>query len=165
MKAVLPEVEQLDLELPEIQEINGQEIIKAKLREAFNHVQGELIVEDTSLYLDCLHGLPGPLIKWFLKAMGNDGLVNLAKKFGNDKAIARTIIGYARSQEDIHFFDGTMSGRIVELKGRSGFGWDPIFLPDGHKKTFAEMSWGEKNQVSMRTIALNNLKEFLRTQE
>lgn len=161
VKAILPEVEQLDIDLPEIQEIDAQKIIKAKLQAAFAHREGEFIVEDVSFYLDCLNGLPGPLIKWFLKTIGNEGLVNLATKLGNDRAVAKTLIGYARRTNDIHFFEGTIKGRIVEARGEKGFGWDPIFIPDGHEKTFAEMGIEEKNEISMRRIALNKLKEFL----
>lgn len=161
VKAILPEVEQLDIELTEIQEINSQEIIKAKLEEALKFYEGEFIVEDTSLYLDALNGLPGPLIKWFLKTIGNEGLYDLAGKFG-DRAKARVIIGYARKKGDYNFFEGEIRGRIVEPRGDQGFGWDSIFVPEGHSKTFAEMDQGEKNEVSMRRMALNKLKEFLK---
>ncbi|MBI4086627.1 RdgB/HAM1 family non-canonical purine NTP pyrophosphatase [Candidatus Kaiserbacteria bacterium] len=161
VKAILPEVEQLDIDLPEIQEIDAHEVIKAKLEAAFAHKEGEFIVEDISLYLDCLNGLPGPLIKWFLKTIGNDGLAEIAEKFGNDKATAKTMIGYAKSSDDVHFFEGVIEGRIVPARGEGGFGWDPIFLPDGHDKTFAEMTAEEKNEISMRRIATSKLKEFL----
>ncbi len=57
-KSVIPELQQLDIDLPEIQEIDAKTIIKAKLAEAFRYKQSEFIVEDTSLYLDCLNGLP-----------------------------------------------------------------------------------------------------------
>jgi len=159
--AILPEVEQLDIDLPEIQEIDPHEIIKAKLTEAFQHTSGEFIVEDTSLYLDCMNGLPGPLIKWFLKTVGNKGLADIAEKFGNSKAQAKTMIGYATDRDDIHFFEGVVEGKIVQPQAVSGFGWDPIFLPDGHTKTFAEMDKPEKNEISMRRMALNKLSEFL----
>ena len=158
---ILPEVEQLDIDLPEIQEINPHEIIKAKLQEAFKHASGEFIVEDTSLYFDCLNGLPGPLIKWFMKTIGNKGLADLADKFKNDKAQAKTMIGYARSIDDIQFFEGVVEGKIVQPQEASGFGWDPIFIPDGYTKTFAEMDKSEKNEISMRRMALNKLSEFL----
>jgi inosine triphosphate pyrophosphatase len=161
VKAILREVEQLDIDLPEIQEIDAKEIIKEKLLEALKYKKGEFIVEDTSLYLDCLHGLPGPLIKWFLQTIGNEGLANLADKLGEGKAVAKTIIGYAKSQGDIHFFEGVINGKIVSPRGKTNFGWDPIFLPNGHKKTFAEMSREEKNKISMRRNALNKLKKFL----
>ena len=161
VKSVLPEVEQLDIDLPEIQEIDPKKIIEAKLKEALNHAKGEFIVEDTSLYLDCLNGLPGPLIKWFLKTVGNIGLYNLADRFSNNKAKAVTMIGYARSHEEIYFFEGIVEGKIVSPRGPDSFGWDPVFIPDGYKKTFAEMGKEEKNKISMRKMAATKLKEFL----
>src|SRR3989344_9469910 len=106
IKALLPFIEQLNIDLPEIQDIDPHNIIKNKLLEALNHKKGEFIVEDTSLYLDCLNGLPGPLIKWFLATIGNQGLVELAEKLGNDRAEAKTIIGYAKNHEEIYFFEG-----------------------------------------------------------
>jgi non-canonical purine NTP pyrophosphatase (RdgB/HAM1 family) len=161
-KAILGEVEQLDIDLPEIQDLNAKNIIKAKLLEALKHKKGEFIVEDTSLYMDCLNGLPGPFIKWFLRSIGNDGLASLAEKLGNDKVEAKTIIGYAGTTGDIHFFEGSIRGRIVVPRGETNFGWDPIFQPDGFDKSFAEMGKGGKNKVSMRRIALDKLKDFLR---
>jgi len=161
VQAVLPEVKQLDIDLPEIQELDAQKIIQAKLTEALKHKKGEFIVEDTSLHLDCLRGLPGPLIKWFLQTIGNQGLTQLADKLGNDKAEAVTMIGYAKSQDEMHFFEGRVKGKIVSPRGETKFGWDPIFLPDGYDKTFAEMGAEEKNKISMRRMALNKLKEFL----
>jgi non-canonical purine NTP pyrophosphatase (RdgB/HAM1 family) len=160
VKSILGNVEQLDIDLPEIQEIDAKNIIKAKLLEALQHKKGEFMVEDTSLYLDCLNGLPGPLIKWFLKTVGNEGLTNIAEKLENYEAEAKTIIGYAKSHEQIYFFEGSVKGKVVKLKGDSGFGWDPIFQPDGFNKTFAEMNPEEKNLISMRRIALNKFKEF-----
>lgn len=161
ISAILPAVEQLNIDLPEIQEVDAREIIKAKLHEALKHKQGEFIVEDTSLYLECTSGLPGPLIKWFLQTIGNDGLVNLTEKLGNKKAIARTIIGYAKNEEEIYFFEGEIVGEIKRPVAESNFGWDPIFVPDGHSKTFAEMSKEEKNEISMRKVAASKLKSFL----
>ncbi|MCX6744320.1 MAG: RdgB/HAM1 family non-canonical purine NTP pyrophosphatase [Candidatus Parcubacteria bacterium] len=161
VQTVLPEVEQLDIDLPEIQELDAQKIIQAKLIEALNHQQGEFIVEDTSLHLDCLNGLPGPLIKWFLQTIGNQGLAQLAEKLGNDKAEAVTMIGYAKSQNEMQFFEGRIKGRIVNPRGETKFGWDPIFIPEGYDQTFAELGVEKKNMISMRRIALNKLKEFL----
>ncbi len=162
VKAIIPQVEQLEIDLPEIQEIDAHKIIAAKLSEAFSHKQGiEFIVEDTSLYLDCLKGLPGPLIKWFLQTIGDKGIYNLASKLGNTKAEARTIIGYARSPTDIHYFEGIVKGNVVTPSAKGKFGWDRIFLPEGHKKTYGEMTLEEKNEISMRRIAVNKLKEFL----
>ena len=109
--------------------------------------------------------MPGPLVKWFLKTIGNDGLAGIAEKLGSSRAEAKTIIGYAKNHEEIYFFEGVIKGQIVKPRGESDFGWDPIFLPDGHEKTFAEMGREEKNKISMRREALNKLSEFLRAQE
>jgi inosine triphosphate pyrophosphatase len=161
----LPYVEQYDINLPEIQEIDPKEIIKAKLTEALKHKQEELMVEDTSLYLDCLNNLPGPLIKWFIKTIGNKGLYDLTKKYNNDLAYAKTYIGYAKNPTEIHFFHGTIKGKIINPKEETGFGWDPIFQPEGYNKSFAQLTQEEKNKISMRSIALNKLKSFLENNE
>jgi len=161
LNAIIPEIEQLDLDLEEIQETDAKNIIEAKLRKALKKRKGDFIIEDTSLYLDCLNGLPGPLIKWFMQKIGNEGIWKIAENYGNTKAEAKTIIGYAKNEKDIHFFEGSIKGEIVKPSGETTFGWDPIFKPEGHSKTFQEMSKEEKNNISMRRIAAEKLKEHL----
>lgn len=166
VSAILGAIEQLDLDLPEIQDSDARNIIQAKLVEALKHTSKECIVEDTSLYLDCLNGLPGPFIKWFLKAIGNEGLAAITEKFANPAAEAKTIVGYAKNSREIYFFEGSVRGKIVRPRGnfslsRSGFGWDSIFQPDGFYETFAEMNPEKKNEISMRRMALNAFKKFL----
>jgi len=158
---IIPEIEGREIDLSEIQEIDAKKIIESKLTEASKHLGNSLVVEDTSLYIGGLNGLPGPLIKWFMKTIGNDGLVKIANNFGNT-AEARTLIGYLENGKT-EFFEGTIKGKIVEPRGENGFGWDTVFQPEGYKKTFAEMSTEEKNAISHRKIALEKLKEYLRT--
>ena len=160
VQSILGNVEGLDIDLPEIQSLDAHEIIKAKLEEAKKHQQGEFIVEDTSLYLEALKGLPGPLIKWFMKTIGNEGLYKMAQAFGNPNAEAKTIIGYSNAQGEISFHEGVIKGTIVAPRGE-GFGWDPVFQPEGDSKTFGELSADEKNSFSMRKIALEKLREQL----
>ncbi len=157
VQSILGNVEALGIDLPEIQSLDAHEIIKAKLEEAKNHQAGEFIVEDTSLYFEALKGLPGPLIKWFMKTVGNDGLYKIAEAFGNFSAEAKTIIGYSDAEGVISFHEGVIKGTIVAPRGE-GFGWDPIFQPEGYSKTFGELSSEEKNSFSMRKIALEKLK-------
>ena len=161
VKSILGEVEQLDMDLPEIQEIDAKEIIKEKLNEAKKHQTGEFIVEDTSLYLEALNGLPGPLIKWFLQQIGNEGLYDIAVKFNKFGAQAKTIIGYSKDDE-ILFFEGIVDGKICKPQG-TGFGWDPIFHPSGYEKNFGLMTDEEKNKISMRRRALDKLNEFIKS--
>ena len=159
VKKILGDVEQLKVDLPEIQDIDSRNIIKGKLLAGFAHHPGPFMVEDTSLCFDCLNGLPGALIKWFLKTMDRPGLWEIANKMGNQKAQAKCMVGYAKTPEDIHFFEGIVHGKIVAPRGDS-FGWDPVFQPDGYDQTFAEMA-ENKNNISHRRLALNKLKEFL----
>lgn len=162
VKAIIPEVEQLDIDLPEIQELDPQAVIEEKLRSAQASHQGCFIVEDTSLYFAVLNGFPGPLIKWFLKSLGTQGIYDLLAKNGNLRAEAKTMIGYIDEAGQCHYFEGSIKGKIVEPRGSNGFGWDDIFEPDGFKQTFAEMSAVEKNQVSMRQQAALKLAAFLK---
>lgn len=160
-KAILPDLELLNLDLPEIQELDPHKIIEAKIQAAFGHNSGEFVVEDGSLTSESLGGLPGPFAKWFLKALGVKGLYEIFRKLGDNEVEVKVIVGYARNNVDIHYFEGAIKGKIVSPRGENGFGWDPVFQPHGFDKTFAEMTSGEKNSVSMRKIAFTKLKEFL----
>ncbi len=161
IQAVLPNVEQLEIDLDEIQETDPKKIIEHKMKEALKYQNGEFIIEDTSLYIKSLNDLPGPLIKWFMQKLGVNGIFEMVKKLGNDKAEAKTIIGYAKNKDEIHFFEGSIKGTIVKPSGPTNFGWDPIFKPAGYDKTFQEMSKEEKNKISMRRMAVEKLKTYL----
>ncbi len=157
---MLPEVEQMEMDLDEIQELDARKIIEAKLAEARKHHAGAFMAEDTSLYFDGMNGLPGPFCKWFLHALGLEGLVKLAQTFGT-AARAITIIGYADENGSVEFFEGETRGTIVEPAGESKFGWDAIFKPEGSDKTYNDMSKEEKNNISHRGKALAKLKAYL----
>ena len=161
IKNHIPSLEQLHIDLPEIQDLDPQKVIGAKLRAALDHHDGEFIVEDTSVHFDCMNGLPGTLIKWFLETLGPAGLFNLCDKHGNYKATVRIIIGYASSKENIHFFEGVVHGDIVSVRGGGGFGWDPIFSPEGSDKSFAELKEEGDFSFLCRDIAVEKLKKYL----
>lgn len=165
-KKIIPRLEQLDIELDEIQSLDPILIIRRKLKEALKHKKGAFIVEDTGLYLDCMDGRPGPLIKWFIQNVGDDKmLARIALQSGNTMATAKTVIGYANSKGEMHFFKGEVRGQILTPTMKSKFGWDAIFAPDGQPgrrvKTFAHMSPEEKKAISMRAIAFRKLKDHL----
>ena len=161
VRALIPDVQGINFDLTEIQEIDASTIITAKLTEAQKDHAGAFMVEDTSLHLDAMNGLPGPLVKWFLKTIKVEGIYKLTEAFKSTRATARTIIGYADEDGSVHFFEGTISGTLVPPRGTDGFGWDSIFQPDGYEKTFAEMTQEEKNQCSMRKRALEGLRQYL----
>jgi inosine triphosphate pyrophosphatase len=154
-----------DAEIPEIQEVNPELIVEDKVRRALKLLGCPVFVEDTSLCYESLNGLPGPLVKWFLKKVGRRGLVDILSAFDNKTAYAKCYVGYGvpasgKSKERIMIFEGSVKGRIVEPAGESKFGFDPIFLPDGYDKTFAQMG-EEKNKISHRRLALEKLKKYL----
>lgn len=160
-KALVPNLERVEIDLPEEQTLNPQLVISKKLEVAKAQHKGPLVVEDTSLYLSGLNGFPGPLIKWMLHAVGNKGIYELCQKISNREAVAKTVIGYDNASGDIQFFEGEISGKIVAPYGNEGFGWDEIFQPDGLNETFAEMGDEYKPQFSMRTKAFKKLQEYL----
>lgn len=163
MAELIPNLKQLDLDLPEIQEIDPKKIVKEKLSEAFTQskLKGQFIIDDTSLVFEALGNLPGPLIKWFLKGLGLKGIADLVAKLNDTRAQATAIIGYASDPQKIQFFEGTLKGDIVSPRG-AGFGWDPIFQPEGSSLTFAEMGQTEKNRISHRSKAATKLVEYLK---
>lgn len=158
---LLPNIKGIDLDLVEIQELDPTIIIRAKLAEAQRSHTGRFLVEDTSLSLDEMHGLPGPLVKWFLQAIGLQGIYDLTTVVGSARATARTLIGYADEQGGVSFFEGRLHGLLVPPRGTQGFGWDALFQPDGSTRTLAEMTMAEKNQFSMRRLAIEQLQHHL----
>ena len=149
------------LEIEEIQSLDPIKVARAKALAYFEALKTPLFVEDTSLEFDALNGLPGPYINDMLKALGNQGLCSLLKE-GNRKAKAQVTIFYIDSKEKEHVFVGTCEGRLAKTpKGEGGFGWDPIFIPEGETRTFGEMNLSEKNKYSMRKKAFDAFSSWL----
>ena len=119
-----------------------------------------VFVEDTSLCFNALNELPGPYINDFLKKLGNKKLAGLLHGFRDKRAKAVCSIGYCRPGKAPVVFEGVTSGKIVMPKGKSNFGWDPIFIPRGSKKTHAQMSLEEKNRNSFRKKAFVKFKRY-----
>lgn len=148
-----------DLDLDEIQSIEVEEVAKHKVKQAYDILKEPVIVEDTGLYFEELNGLPGALIKFFVKKLTLEQICSLVKE--NRKAKAITCIAYFDGKE-LRAFVGETEGEIVkEPRGTKGFGWDPIFIPEGYNKTFAELSEEEKTSKFMRKEAINKLKDIL----
>lgn len=158
---LLPNLEQLDIDLPEIQSLDPQEILHYKLTAAREQFPDrKIMVEDTSLVFDAWNGLPGPLIKWYLESVGDTGIRKMIEWFANKKASAMCTIGYAYD-DTTEFFQWVTTGTVVEPTVQTDFGRDALFQPDGYSKTYAHMSKEEKNTISHRGKALQLLQEFL----
>mgnify|MGYP001160899463 CR=1 FL=1 len=154
----------IQLDLQEIQTTDMHELVKFKLRQAYDYAQAPVIVEDTSLYFEAWNKLPGPLVKFFLKNLGLSKMVRALSEFNSNSALATCCLGLTKDGKSMQLFEGTVKGVIVHPRGSEHFGWDAIFLPEGHQQTFGEMSSHEKNQISPRGAAAKKLKHFLTQQ-
>jgi XTP/dITP diphosphohydrolase len=122
--------------------------------------------DDSGLEIDALNGEPGVYSARYAGTHGNH-TANISKVLDNlkgetnRKARFRTVISLIWNGEE-HFFEGTVEGTIrQELSGTGGFGYDPIFEPEGYDITFAEMSMEQKNAISHRAKAMEQLIAFL----
>lgn len=138
-----------------------------KSRYIYNKYQVNCFGDDSGLEVDALNGEPGVYSARYAGKHG-DHAANMEKVLTNlgdntnRKARFRTVISLMWNGEE-HFFDGAVEGTIRnELSGNGGFGYDPIFQPDGYDVTFAEMTLDEKNSISHRAIAVEKLTEFLK---
>jgi non-canonical purine NTP pyrophosphatase (RdgB/HAM1 family) len=160
--AIIPNLEMLKLDLDEIQSLDPRAVIEHKLAQAAAQHDGEFIVEDTSLAFSCLNGFPGTLAKWLEVKIGVEGMAALVLKYEDRSATARVTIGYRSGNGQNHFFTGEQKGDIVAPRGTvNTFGWNSIFQPLGHDRTFAELTVEEKNHISMRGIAARKLASHL----
>ena len=148
----------------EIQSDHLNEIAKASVIDAFNTCHLPVIVEDVGLFVEALKGFPGPYAAYVYKTISNPGLLKLMENVENRKATFRSSIAYYDGQSAPVCFEGEANGEIVCDErwgtGKSGFGFDPIFSPEGSKKTFAEMPIMEKNCFSHRANAFRKFAEW-----
>lgn len=149
-------------ELDELQTISVEEVIRHKAEEAYKKIQSPLIVEDSGLVFLAWKGLPGALIKWFEQTVGNEGILKMMESETDRRAVAQCYIAF-HDGLSVEVVKGEIPGTIsTVVRGSSGFGWDQIFIPDGHTRTFAEMQSEEKNAISHRKNAFENLKKLLK---
>lgn len=152
-------IENIDLELEEIQSIDVEEVARHKARTAYNILQKPVIVEDTGVYFEELNGLPGALIKFFVKNLSLEKICSLIGENRKAKTIA-CIVFFDGEKEII--VKGETKGVIAKQpRGNNGFGWDPIFIPEGYSKTFAELTSEEKQSKFMRQEAIAELRDNL----
>ena len=153
-------VNHLDLDLPEIQSLDLRAVVEDKAKRAYGVVKKPVLVEDVSLVFNALDKLPGPLVKWFFGTLGNKKLCDLLNQYEDRNAVAEVQFALC-DKGKVVTFKGSMKGTIARSpRGGNGFGWDPIFIPSGSEKTWAEMSSAEKNVNSMRRIALIKAKQY-----
>ncbi len=154
-------LEAIELELPEIQSLDLHEVLRAKAATALERLGSlpgrPLVVEETGLELTALGGFPGPLVRWMLAAVGADGIARTAVTLDDPTATARCALLWTDGAATV-IAEGVTAGRLVlPPRGDGGFGWDPVFEPQGHSLTYAEMPPEVKDQVGHRGRAWREL--------
>lgn len=155
-----------EVELPEDQDtLEGNSLQKA--RYVYDHYQVDCFADDTGLEVMALNGAPGVYSARYA-GPEKDTKANMALLLKNltdqsdRSAQFRTVITLILGGKQVQF-EGIVKGKIAEHHhGNEGFGYDPIFIPEGYSKTFAEMSQDEKNKISHRGLAIQQLVKYLR---
>jgi len=138
--------------LEEIQSDSLTEIAKHKAKLAFLKCKKPVIVEDDGLFIDSLNGFPGPYSSYVFQTIGNKGILQLLKQ--NRKAKFSSLISYC-DQKCNETFESKLNGIISKKISGKGWGYDPIFIPQNQKNTFAKLE--NKNKLSHR---FKSLKKF-----
>jgi XTP/dITP diphosphohydrolase len=153
-------------ELPETSDtLEGNSFQKAKY--VLDHYGISCFADDSGLEVDSLNGAPGVYSARYAGPQRSDDdninlLLSRLISSQNRRARFRTVFSLVSPDRDPLFFEGIVYGSITkERRGTEGFGYDPVFLPDGSTRTFAEMYLSEKNELSHRSIAVKKLVEYL----
>jgi len=155
------EVEMVSREYPEVQADSLGEVALYGASVLSNDLD-EFILEDSGFFIDSLPGFPGVYSKHVHSSIGLDGVLKLV---GDDRR-ARFEACILYYDGEPHVFEGEVRGTVaLERRGAGGFGYDPIFIPEGHERTFAEMTPVEKNALSHRGRALDAMTEFFRSRD
>ena len=132
-----------------------------KAADAYAQLGEPVLVDDTGLTIHEWNGLPGALVAWFIDTVGPQGILDMAAGLTDRRATVTTALGYADAT-GVQVFQGTVHGTLAtELLGSSGFGYDPIFIPDSDHRTYAQMTSEEKNKISHRRRAVEAMRAGL----
>ena len=153
-------VDHIKIDLDEIQSLDLRAVVRHKMLQAYAKVDRPVLVEDVALEFTALGRLPGTLIKWFLEELSFEELCRLVD--GKDRsATARCVFGYYDGAEE-YYFEGSLRGCIPEKPtGTGGFGWDPIFIPEGYSVTRAELSGEDDKLTYLKIKPFEQVKDFL----
>lgn len=143
-----------------------------KAQYVFDHYHLSCFADDTGLEVEALNGAPGVHSARYAEGTDHNSEANMDKllrELGDTthrEARFRTVISLLLTEDDTyseHLFEGVVTGRIdTEKHGTEGFGYDPLFIPDGYDKSFAQLGEEIKNQISHRARAVKKLEAFLK---
>lgn len=156
-------LKQYDKGYPEIQADRLEEVALYGVRYLSRRIENPFFLEDAGLFIKSLDGFPGVYSAYVYRKIGCEGILKLMEGVEDRRAEFRSIIAYKERGKKTKIFVGVCQGRIsTEKRGCKGFGFDPIFIPEGSTRTFGEMNVEEKNMFSHRGKSTQKLILYLR---
>jgi len=150
------------LSCPEIRGEDTADIAKASAGSLRERIAPPFFVEDSGLFVKSLNGFPGAYSAWAFKKLGDRGLIRLMEGAADRSAEFRSSVALFDGKKVV-VFNGAVRGAISPLpRGNGGFGYDPVFVPDGSVRAFAEMSAEEKDAFSHRRESLEKMALHMR---
>ena len=144
--------------LEEIQSNDLNDIAEKKAIIAYDLIQKPVIIEDDGLFINSLNGFPGPYSSYAYDTIGNKGIMNLLENSKVRDANFVSIIAYCDNDYGVKLFESSIPGKISSVIEKGGWGYDPIFIPDGESKTYANVS--DKDKFSHRAAALTKFSNW-----
>lgn len=155
-------VERLQADYPEVQADRLEDVVQEALTWLASRYGAGIVVDDSGLFVRSLAGFPGVYSSYVYRTLGCDGILTLLEGVRDRGATFETCMGLYDGGENL-VFHGESRGIIAERRrGEGGFGFDPIFVPIGSSRTFAQMTRKEKNAVSHRGRAAEALAAYVR---
>jgi XTP/dITP diphosphohydrolase len=149
------ELEHVKTTYPEIQAESLEDTIRPGLEWLMQRHKVPLMIDDSGLFIDSLKGFPGVYSSYVFKTVGCDGVLRLMEGVEDRSARFECCIGFMAPGGEPHISKGVAKGSISQAKeGTGGFGYDPIFVPEGYSKTYAQLEVVEKNRISHRGRAM-----------
>lgn len=156
------ELKRIELPYPEIQGGTLRGVVEEALSWLSSRVKGDFLIDDSGLFIESLKGFPGVYSSFVFKSIGCEGIIKLLEGKEDRRARFECYLGL-RWRGGNRVFKGVCKGQIAEKpRGGQGFGFDPIFVPEGEERTFGEMSRKEKNEISHRSRAVESLLSSLK---
>lgn len=155
-------LEHIGTPYPEIQAESLEETIIPGLQWLLERYERPVMIDDSGLFIDCLKGFPGVYSSYVFRTIGCEGILTLMKGASDRRARFECCIGFIAPGKEPFIAKGVSHGMISHEKaGTGGFGYDPIFILEGHSRTFAQIEISEKNKVSHRGRAMARFIEEL----
>ena len=144
--------------LEEIQSNDLNDIAEKKAINAYDLIQKPVIIEDHGLFINSLNGFPGPYSSYAYDTIGNKGIMSLLENSQIRDANFVSIIAYCDNDYGVKLFESSIPWKISSVIEKGGWGYDPIFIPDGESKTYANVF--DKDKFSHRSASLKKFSNW-----